>query len=96
MYYYRRFVYTFTDNATSFNPCENEQVDSDLSKWLAVFCVAQALFGYVSCSLWTIGITYLDENCKKEDSALYLGKVNLFLSNIYFIQLNLGFILYFK
>ena len=51
----------------------SEGVDSDLSRYRYMFIVAQLLHGAGSAPLYTIGVTYLDDNLKAKQTSLYAG-----------------------
>ncbi|XP_071963364.1 solute carrier organic anion transporter family member 4A1-like [Antedon mediterranea] len=55
-------------------PCSSEDVtDQDLSKYLYVFIFAQLMMGLAATPIYTIGITYLDENVKHKVIGAYIG-----------------------
>ena len=49
--------------------------NADLSNYLYVFLLAQALNGMGAAPLYTIGLTYLDDCCSKGKAALYTGRL---------------------
>ena len=49
--------------------------NADLSNYLYVFLLAQALNGIGAAPLYTIGLTYVDDCCSKGKAALYTGEL---------------------
>ena len=59
-------------NQTYVDECDG-YIDTSMSRWLPVFCLAQIIYSYAGTSLWVIGIAWIDENVKYENSTLYMG-----------------------
>ena len=58
------------------DPCDSAAETSGLSLYFWVFVGAQFLHGLGAAPLYTLGITYIDENVKPKMTSLYIGKSN--------------------
>lgn len=54
-----------------------ECMDSGLSNYRLIFMLGQLLHGVGATPLYTLGVTYLDENVKSNYSPIYIGEWNL-------------------
>ena len=48
--------------------------NSGVSKYLVVFMFGNLLMGLGASPLYTLGVTYMDENMMPEEFGLYMGK----------------------
>ncbi|XP_020709154.2 solute carrier organic anion transporter family member 4A1 [Athalia rosae] len=60
---------TTCDSSTS----EQRDLEASSGLYLAIFLIAQLLHGAGAAPLYTLGVTYLDENVSKKMSSVYLG-----------------------
>ncbi len=61
------------ENRTNPDICDTEDADY-LSRFYAVLIVAQILHGFGSSPIYTLGLTYIDENLPPKSAAVYTGK----------------------
>ena len=54
--------------------CDNAVSDSSLVNYYAVFILAQVVHGLGASPLYTLGITYIDDNVSSAASGIYIGK----------------------
>ena len=64
-------------NVTS--TCDVENSPASLSNYKYVFYLGQLLHGAGASPLYTLGVTYLDENLPLRSSSFYIGKSSLFV-----------------
>ena len=67
-------------SATMCSQDDESQADRKLSNYKYMFILAQLLHGAGAAPLYTLGVTYLDENLKPKVTPVYVGKV-LFFKN---------------
>ncbi|XP_072018416.1 solute carrier organic anion transporter family member 4A1-like [Amphiura filiformis] len=60
-------------NRTEPDVCSSDTEEEELKKYYPVFLVAQALHALGACTIYTLGITYVDENSTPGAAALYTG-----------------------
>jgi len=63
---------TLTDNQT--HMCDVNNLPESLSNYKFVFFLGQLLHGAGAAPLYTLGVTYLDENLPLRSSSFYVGK----------------------
>lgn len=63
-------------SANSTSPCENKK-GGGLSSYRFVFMLGQFLHGIGATPLYTLGVTYLDENVSSNYGPVYIGEFNL-------------------
>lgn len=57
--------------------CNGNNLPVSLSNYKFVFFLGQLLHGAGAAPLYTLGVTYLDENLPLRSSSLYIGKITL-------------------
>ncbi|XP_077989837.1 solute carrier organic anion transporter family member 4A1-like [Glandiceps talaboti] len=70
LYKYESDVIDVCNENRTVHECEEE---SGLSNYLGVFIIAQLLHGAGATPLYTLGVTYLDENVAMKMSSVYIG-----------------------
>ncbi|XP_072175520.1 solute carrier organic anion transporter family member 4A1-like [Diadema setosum] len=63
-----------TDNPT------REDAEDGVRSYYWLFILAQIMLGFAGAPVFTLGVTYLDENLKPKNFGLYLGIYNAFLN----------------
>ncbi|XP_012274694.1 solute carrier organic anion transporter family member 4A1 [Orussus abietinus] len=66
-------VANVSSHLTSCNGSEESELEPHSGLYLAIFLIAQLLHGAGASPLYTLGVTYLDENVSKKMSSVYLG-----------------------
>ncbi|CAH1798880.1 unnamed protein product [Owenia fusiformis] len=61
-------------NTTHMN-CDSEDMKNEHENKIAysLFVVAQLFYGVGTCSFWTLGTTYIDDNASRKDLSFFLG-----------------------
>ena len=74
----------------------NEADNMENLTWTVwIFFVAQLLHGAGASPLFTLGVTYIDENVSKKMSSVYLGKICFFCFFVFLLRTYLIFTIYF-
>ena len=60
-------------SSSSSSPSPSPSCDVGVSRYLALFVVAQLLHGAGACPMWILGVTYMDDNLSREESSFYIG-----------------------
>jgi len=62
------------------NKCNGDENGANDDRFAySLFLLGFIVMGFGNCGLQTLGMTYIDENLKKEDTALYIGFISSFL-----------------
>ena len=64
-------------NETNIEECDVNNSPASLSGYKYVFILGQLLHGAGATPLYTLGVTYLDENLKAKNTPVYVGKVKV-------------------
>ena len=64
-------------NTTSSCSSDVDDIKEYFKAYYALFIVGQILLGIGAVPMFTIGLSYIDENCKQKLTSFYIGKINI-------------------